>query len=348
MPKKVLHLSSCEKFLPGFVELINVNFDINKHHFHLTVGPTQERLRQFPNVKIEKKGIVGRFFHYTAALLKMHKSENIIIHGLFDNNVLLILFIMPWLCKKSYWVIWGGDLYLYKDSDNSAKWRMREFLRQRVIKNFGNLITYIPGDFQLAKQWYATKGTYHECFMYTSNLYKEYEEQVKQHKGTNILVGNSADPSNNHIEVFEKLENFKSQDIKIYVPLTYGNPDYAKMIIEQGKQRFGDKFEALTEHMPFNQYLEFLAKIDIAIFNHNRQQAMGNTITLLGLGKKVFMRSNVTQWCFFKTHGISVCDIEEFNLNVCERNQFESNKSIIKAYFSEGNLLNQLAGIFSE
>ena len=43
--------------------------------------------------------------------------------------------------------------------------------------------------------------------------------------------------------------------------------------------------------MPFNQYLEFLGKIDIAIFNHRRQQGFGNAITLLGLGKKVYLNS---------------------------------------------------------
>jgi len=34
--------------------------------------------------------------------------------------------------------------------------------------------------------------------------------------------------------------------------------------------------------MPLDEYLNLLAKIDIAIFNHKRKQAMGNITTLLG------------------------------------------------------------------
>ena len=33
-------------------------------------------------------------------------------------------------------------------------------------------------------------------------------------------------------------------------------------------------------------YIQFLNQIDIAVFNHNRQQAMGTIRSLLGMGKK--------------------------------------------------------------
>ena len=64
------------------------------------------------------------------------------------------------------------------------------------------------------------------------------------------------------------------------------------------------------------------------MFNHNRQQAMGNTITLLGLGKKVYMRRGVAQWSFFESHKIKVFDIVNFDLQVLDANEkTESDKS---------------------
>ena len=45
---------------------------------------------------------------------------------------------------------------------------------------------------------------------------------------------------------------------------------------------FWRKFKPLVDFMPFDEYLNLLAKVDIAIFNHKRQQAMGNTTILLG------------------------------------------------------------------
>lgn len=343
----ILHISGCDKFIPPFVDFIKENFNFNEHDFLLSDGMARDQIKPCSNVYIARKKIFDYLIYYIKVVIKLHQSRKVILHGLFDIRLVVILFFMPWLLKKCYWVIWGGDLYVYQLGERNWKWKVREFFRRPVIKNIGHLVTYIKGDYELVQQWYGAKGQYHECFMYTSNLYKEYDVPQKQHTGINILVGNSADLSNNHLEVFDKLEAFKDQDIKIYAPLSYGNQDYAKSIIQQGKQRFGGKFEALIKFMPFNQYLEFLGKIDIAVFNHKRQQAMGNTITLLGLGKKVFMRSDVTQWGFFKSHGIAVYDIEKFILIDSENDQIEENKHRVKTYFSEQTFLNQLREIFN-
>lgn len=108
---------------------------------------------------------------------------------------------------------------------------------------------------------------------------------------------------------------------------------------------FGSKFKPLTESMPFDDYHTFLGSIDIAIFNHKRQQAMGNTITLLGLGKTVYLRSDTTQWQFFKDKGITIRDVEQ--LNTLESQNLNENISKIKTYFSQGNYLKQLESLFN-
>ena len=242
--------------------------------------------------------------------------------------------------------MWGGDLYSYITSKKSIRNAFGRYRKKKVISKIGHLITYIKGDYELAQKWYGAKGKYHECFMYPSNLYKEYHVQEKQHTGTNILVGNSADPSNNHLEVLDKLEAYKDQDITIYVPLSYGNQDYAKQVIAEGKKRFGDRFQPLTEFMPFEKYLKLLGVIDIAIFNHKRQQAMGNTITLLGLGKKVYMRSDATQWVFFQNRGIKVFDIEEFEITEQMKHDKVHNQAKVREHFSVKNYTNQLQELF--
>lgn len=65
--------------------------------------------------------------------------------------------------------------------------------------------------------------------------------------------------------------------------------------------------------MPFEEYLGLLAKIDIAILNHKRQQAMGNITTLLGLGKKYILgdRDDITSWKFCLDHEFKVFKISK-------------------------------------
>ena len=277
----------------------------------------------------------------------MQQADKIILHSLFDSRMVQILFFMPWLLKKSYWVIWGGDLYIYQIEQRDWKWKIQEFFRRPVIKNMGNLVTYIEGDIDLVRKWYKAKGKYHECLMYSSNLYKDYQMPNKKTNTVNIQIGNSANPSNNHIEVLEKLSAYKDMDINIFAPLSYGNQEHAQKVIDKGKEIFGNKFKPLVNFMTFDTYLKFLNDIDIAIFNHKRQQAMGNTITLLGLGKRVYIRSDTTQWHFFNNINIKVYDtedLEKINLMNIENNAH--NTYTIGDYFSIKNLKSQLKEIF--
>jgi hypothetical protein len=230
----------------------------------------------------------------------------------------------------------------------SLKTKIIYFMRNIIFKNLEYFVTYIKGDYELAQKWYGAKGEYHECFMYPSNLYKEYDIKLTEHDTINIQLGNSTDPSNNHIEVLDKLKKYKDENIKIYAPLSYGDQEHAHRVISYGKELFEDKFIPLTEFMVFEKYLEFLGDIDIAIFAHKRQQAMGNTITLLGLGKKVYLDSSAVQCDFFNKHDVKVFDIDDIDLEKFSQMKASDNKQKIKDLFSKETLIQGLKRIFND
>lgn len=344
MTNKILHIGYCDKFMPPFIEFIKENFDFNNHEFLLAGGMSANDVLKSDNIYISDKSKLSKLYYYKQIFSKMHKADKIIFHSLFDNKTIQLLFLLPWLVKRSYWVMWGADLYTYKQSKRNIIWYKNEFLRKHVIKNIGHLVTYIPGDVDLARKWYSAKGEYHECLMYLSNTYKALDTPSIHSDTINIQIGNSADSSNNYFEILDKLLPFKEQNIRIYAPLSYGDQAHAKKVIAKGKELFGEKFIALTEFMPFDQYLQFLGSIDIAIFNHKRQQAMGNTITLLGLGKTVFIRSDTTQWQFFKDKNIEVYD--SIKLDSIDKKEHIDNIRKVKEYFSEETLKKQLKELF--
>ena len=53
-------------------------------------------------------------------------------------------------------------------------------------------------------------------------------------------------------------------DIKIIVPLSYGDNAYAAELCEKGKELFGDKFKGLVEFIPLDKYRELLRETDRA------------------------------------------------------------------------------------
>ncbi|XID91108.1 TDP-N-acetylfucosamine:lipid II N-acetylfucosaminyltransferase [Paenibacillaceae bacterium WGS1546] len=299
-----VHMIAREKFTQPFIEFMMKHFDSECHHF-MVFGNAEFNVNSRKNVTEVEKRILS-LFHL---IRKLNTADKLFFHGLFHNGILLILFFQPWLLKKSYWIIWGGDLYWYKSRTRSLKSNLKELLRKFIIRNIAGLITPVKGDYELAQKWYGARGKYYYSFMYPSNLYKEYDlNQVKKENDVTVYVqvGNSADPSNNHIEVFEKLKNYNNKSIEIICPLSYGINEYRDEVIKLGKKLFGIKFRPIITMMTHNQYLHFLSTIDVAIFNHNRQQAMGNIITLLGLGKKVYIRSDITTWKFCAEHNLIV------------------------------------------
>ena len=120
-------------------------------------------------------------------------------------------------------------------------------------------------------------------------------------------------------------------------------------MIIKGKELFGKKFIPLTEFMPFEKYLEFLGSIDIAIFLHKRQQAMGNIITLIGLGKKVYLRDDISTWNSLNEINLKVFSFNnsDFSLELLRKEEIIENNLIVNRNYSESKLIEQWQKIFN-
>ncbi len=339
---KILHIIVLDKVIPPFIKFINENFNPNEHIF-VMIGKPRSDYGMDLNVKnvywMDKKSKIFEFEKY------LYKAEKIIFHGLWDERVLKLLAVQPWLLKKSYWVMWSGDFYFPEEQSR---------LRKYIIKNISNVITYIDGDVEYIKKYYkAEPKRYYKCFMYVNNVFDEskYKDCQKIKKDEIwILVGTSASKPNRHEFAFNKLSKIELKDlkVKVIVPLSYGDPEYRNKILKIGKEIFGNNFYPLLELMPYEDYLNILYNIDIALFAHNRQEGMGNLIQLLGLGKKVYLNPETSQWNLCQNLGIKVYNINgDLDLTM-NSEELENNKSIVKEVFSFKNLKAQLKEIFDE
>lgn len=341
---RILHVVEQEKFIPPFIELIDKNFDPTDHHFFFFAKG--ELYQGGSEAKITRNSDFSTRLISLIALAKhLNSAEKIVLHGLFGSAVIFLLFLQPWLLKKCYWVIWGGDLYTHSLDKRTFRWWVKEIFKRPVIKRLGHLVTYVAGDIELARQWYGACGKYHECLGYPSNTFRPTELPAEYHQGLHILVGNSADSSNEHLEVLRLLKEHEKALTKVFVPLSYGDADYAKTVVEQGRGLLGERFVPQHEFMPYDHYLQMLASIDIAIFNHRRQQGMGNIIALLGMGKTVCVRSDTTSWQTLTGMGIQLGDTLKPDLCTLNEEDAARNRSIVTQRFSEDVLVNQLRAI---
>ena len=345
---RFLHVMVPDKFIPPFIRFVNENFNPKEHLFLILSEesfPPYFSLFLTEISKLNSSNIVilnpNSMWKHLQILMYMYGAEKIIIHGLWSRYIVEVLFRRSQLLEKSYWIIWGGDFYFPEQ---------QSFTKKMVIKNIRHIITYSDGDVEYIRKSYGANPIHHRCFCYLSNVFDENKyggcKRVNKHDIW-ILVGNSATETNRHELVFDKLKRFKDDNIRLIVPLSYGDDEYRKRIIEIGRREFSNKFYPIVKFLPFEQYLNIIFNIDIAIFFHNRSQAMGNIIQILGLGKKVFLdRINNPLYQLFRNLGVKVYDFEtEFNL-IANEKELISNSEIIKKTFSLEQLKLQLENIF--
>ncbi|MFT7338899.1 MAG: dTDP-N-acetylfucosamine:lipid II N-acetylfucosaminyltransferase [Marinobacter maritimus] len=342
--QRVLHICRAEKFIPPFIDLVQANFDPALHEFVIFGDHKRYSSEGRFGVHRVGKGFAEKTTAKIRLIVQMHRADRIILHGMFTRAVTKMLFLMPWLLKKTYWFIWGNDLYGKREA--GSKPGLKDFSRRFVIKHLGHLVTHVPGDIALAREWYGAGGKSHHCLMYTSNLFSATVVGERVTDFVEIQVGNSADPSNKHLEVFEKLASLRADNFRVYVPLSYGDQQHAYRVISEGRKLFADRFVPLVDFMPLDQYQEFLATIDVAIFNHNRQQGLGNLISLLGMGKKVYLRRGISTANLLDTMKIQWFDVEKIDLSPPSELSREGNVRRIRDAYSKSNLIAQLDDIF--
>jgi dTDP-N-acetylfucosamine:lipid II N-acetylfucosaminyltransferase len=166
-----------------------------------------------------------------------------------------------------------------------------------------------------------------------------------------VLLGYSANPINNHIDVLIELKriNFLGQ---IICPLSYGgSPNYVKKIIEFGHENFGESFKPLISYLPLNEYNDLLLNCDIGIFNSYRQSGGANILQLLENGKTVYLSTKNPLYNYFNTIGCKVFPINkhfENNSNDLKKiSTFDSqiNKRIIEGIFNSHNFINSIKNL---
>lgn len=163
----------------------------------------------------------------------------------------------------------------------------------------------------------------------------------------NLLLGNSAADTNNHLDAFEILKKVKN--IKVYCVLSYGgNESYIEYIIKKGIEIFGERFVPITNFMDREKYMEFINSIDILFMYSNRQQAFGNICSFLSLGKPVFLKNENTIKGYLDAMGIETYNaqrIHKIDLEkvIHDNNQrFTRNFEILRANISQEKRLKDL------
>jgi len=303
----VIHL---DKFTKGFYTFICNNYNHYKLYF-LFYGTNH----QFDFQADEKKCFYYdsyRTIESSDTVVGIAKRCNAIIYsGLFGSQHCVFKFGLITL-KKTYIHFWGNDFYALSNKPKKTKQRLNSFIKRWFINNAKGIINLIPQDYKELCKICHPKGKHYVAPMCGDGsaieIVKSLRDCTKSISPVKILLGNSATESNQHIQALQMLEKYKHEDIMIICPLSYGGDEaYRDKIISFGKAMYKDKFTPITEYMSQDEYFKIIADCQIAIFNNNRQQAMGNINVALAMRCKVYIREDSPMWATY-------CDEREMDI----------------------------------
>lgn len=370
---KILHIALDDKFIDS------ANWQFEKifpgsNKFYITTNNSNYSTKF---VKISNNVIV---LHENSKSQKQILTELgaynlIVLHGLDDFQCQIILKANK--DQKFLWLFWGYEVYNYKKEylnaiygietrihfiDKQKKGIKNFYLRQyfelvsrlkinsrfRAIKRINYFGTLIKEEFTKLKELKIINASFFRFSYYPIEYILEgYEESYIL--GNNILLGNSATPSNNHIEAFEIINKFNLEGRKVIVPLSYGDNRYRDELLKIGNILLNGSFIPLTEFLLINEYNKIIKKCSIFILNSYRQQGVGNIIAMLWMGAKVFLDERNTAYMYLKRIGCKVFSINkdmdpanENALSPLALSDIKTNREILKNELSKESLLGDL------
>jgi hypothetical protein len=374
---KIIHLTTDEKFIDGAMFLFNKAFP-NQNQLCVLKPPANPPIRFIKQSKIDfeivkTKNTLEAVNNYT------NNAEWVVIHGL---NEVWADYIIENTQKKILYVVWGAEVYgnplLYNQplhgdyTSQLAKKIERKSITQKM-KDIINSYRFNLPRVNQKEQWQRNKKALNKIDN-ISVIYKEEIEFYKENKiiredtnfikfgyypieyftanidenaelGNDIMIGNSSSLTNNHLEVFEKLKTLEVEN-NIVVPLSYGDKKLAKILIDEGKKMFGKQFKPITDFMPLDDYTRLMQSCGIVIMNQYRQQAVGNIITAVYLGVKVFLDKRNTIYQYLKRNGCyiySLDDLKSINdLCVLSYSERQNNKLMLMGDISKNELISHL------
>lgn len=300
----------------------------------------------------------------------LKRYDSVIIHFFSAESIDFVNSINH---PKIYWIEWGADLYSglleYKGyqlySDYKILWRISNkkipfniynlLYKIQLRKNTHKLLRavkkiryFVPDsmydEYPLLLSYYPELShlEYKDFFYYPIDEVLGTELYDSVTNGTNIIVGNSASPTGNHLSVFDKLRNLNLGEKKILVPLSYGNIKYSNYISRIGDEYFGSKIETIRDFMPLEDYNKFLLSASVFIYGNWRQEAVGNILIALFIGGKVFLDEKNPLLKFYRDRGLIIFSLEELNENILNEqlslSDIEKNRGILKELYSKERL----------
>jgi len=153
-------------------------------------------------------------------------------------------------------------------------------------------------------------------------------------EGLTVMLGNSATPSNNHLDFLVPLTTCPSPIDHLILPLSYGDSSYGDSIRSRFEES-GLTLTVLQDLMPLHEYEALMNQVDVLIMGHLRQQGLGNILKALQKGKTIYLHPEGINYRHFKSCGFAVRSTKDLaeGLELISENEQHRNAELVSQFW---------------
>lgn len=300
---------------------------------HLKAYSSRTRVTSKNLIKVAKEYDFSCITHVIAHYMTMSKIDFIKIipshihvcwevygYDLYNQFLELNGFKISYTQKEKYYryslartylsPLFNIALYL-KGYRNVFKWEKNK--KFRYIANRIDSIQYCcKYDASFIEEYIHRKIPSYEVFNYSLSEVLGDLKDSPFVSGKNIMVGNSASFSNNHLYVLNFLQKIGlNSETKLIMPLSYGGTArYVDDVEKKYNDAFPGQVHTLRQYLPLHEYNKVFLNVNSCIMPAWRQESIGTIIICLYLGIKVFMSNNSPLYKWLIECGFKIYELE--------------------------------------
>lgn len=359
---KILHICPDDKFIDQAIENVtNYNIADVEHKF---IVITKFQSLRYIKSKIDMKSrkslilsiLMGQYSKYDVVVFHSFIRDFAIISKLLKKNIIRV------------WIGWGFDYYCFSGKAMITDYPEQKKTLIQVIRNklarhklvsllyttffsvnehekFDYFCPVLESEFELFRFVLSDKAKYLDWNYGSQTAF--YEKILSSNivcEGNGIFVGNSADPTNNHVDILRRLNNINRP---IYMPLSYGDDNYRNWLKDKIKT-FNYDILILENFLTVDAYLTHLSQCNVMIMNHVRQQAAGNVGIGFLIGMTIYLNKTSPLLIDLRNRGFHIYETQDINdgnkLKLLTNEEKLFNKELAIQEFGESKMMQKIKG----